>query len=106
MICIRDLKKLPKSILIVNYKPLENPIGKLNKVLSMLDENKITVHFYSVNLKIKPDLIILINNTFRFENINPLLIADAEIYFCKKFSLNVFFNSLIFYSNSQIKNGL
>lgn len=101
---IVSLQKIPKTILIIDH----THSAKINIITKICQNLNINLYDYNANpgCNIKPDLVLLINKTFRFFIKNPLLIAKAELFHSKMFSIDVFVKSLIEYSKAKINNGL
>ncbi|KAG0440443.1 hypothetical protein DMUE_1746 [Dictyocoela muelleri] len=97
-------EKVPKVILIVdhtfsaNISSIESFFKQLN--IKIFDYNKTPL------CDITPDLIILVNKTFRFNINNPLLLAKAELHHYESLSIDIFLKCLNEYSKAVIKNGL
>eukprot|EP00866_Antonospora_locustae_P002048 jgi/Antlo1/2048/634 len=54
----------------------------------------------------QPDLILLIDNVFRFNVGCFMLLGKAEILFSRRYSRKFFHDSLLHFSSCEIRNGL
>lgn len=99
---IGRLKKVPKTMLIVDgYGTIseEEKKGIKDSVMKVdIDFEEKTTHY---------SLVILCNTALRFNLINPLTLAECEIWFTRKvFSSKVFADALGHYSECEIRNGV
>lgn len=55
---------------------------------------------------VQPDLILLINDVFRFNVGCFMILGKAEILFSRRYSRKFFYDSLLHFSSCEIRNGL
>lgn len=99
---LKGLRKVPKTVLIIDsYRTItENDKRKMRDIGKgmEIDFEERRTHY---------SLIILCNVALRFSLVNPLSLAEGEIWFTRnEFSKETFVDALNYYSTCEIRNGV
>lgn len=115
-----SLEKIPKFVLFVDPSNAvsSNEVTALQKTFPETEIKKLSpvrsddgIHFLDRGCGRKcecpqPDLILLIDDVFRFEVGCFMILGKAEILFSRKYSRKFFQESLLHFASCEIRNGL